>query len=287
MKKDLLSRIEDQFSEFSKSQRKIATYIINNYDKAAYMIASKLGEEVGVSESTVVRFAHEMGFEGYPELQSALRDMIRNKLTAVQRIEIANTRMGDSDVLEKVVLSDVEKLRDTLDNISRDDFNRAVDTIVSAKMIYLLGVRSSASLVSFMNFYFRLIFPNVRLVQTTSSSEMYEELLRVGKGDAVIAISFPRYSKGIIGAVEYTKKAGADIITITDSEISPIAQYADSLLIAKSDMASFVDSLVAPLSIINALIVAIGKKKELDISDTFSRLEAIWDKNEVYDKTHD
>ncbi len=287
MKRDLLKHIEELMPTFSKSQKRIAEYILNYYDKAAYMTASKLGETVQVSESTVVRFAHEIGFEGYPELQLSLRELIRNKLTAVQRIEITNTRIGDSDVLETVAASDMEKLKATFENISREDFYRAVDSIIDAKMIYIIGVRSSSTLASFMNFYFRLIFPNVKLVQTTSSSEMYEELLRVGSGDTVIAISFPRYSKGIIGAVEYTRSKGADIVALTDSDISPIAQYADSLLIAKSDMASFVDSLVAPLSVINALIVAIGMKKQKEISETFANLEAMWDQSGVYDKAHE
>lgn len=268
----------------SKGQRAIGRFIIENYDKAAFMTAAKLGAAVNVSESTVVRFAIAVGYEGYPELQNSLREFIRNKLTAVQRIEITNDRLGDADVLERVLTSDMDKIKFTLDTIDREHFKNAVNQIIDANVIYILGVRSSASLANFLDFYFRLIFKNVKFVQTTSGSEMFEHLLRVEKGDAVVAISFPRYSKRIINGVEYAKSQGAKIIALTDSEQSPIAAFADSLLIAKSDMASFVDSLVAPLSIINALIVAIAKVKSGELESVFNRLEGIWDEYDVYDK---
>ncbi len=250
------------------------------------MTAAKLGGLVGVSESTVVRFANELGFDGYPELQHSLRELIRIKLTTLQRIEITNARIGDADLLEKVLMSDMDKIKRSLEEIDRDSFNRAVDALVSAKMIYIIGMRSSSSVADFLFFYLNLIFPHVRLVRTTSGSEIFEQILRISEDDVIIGISFPRYSKRIINALEYAKSQSAHVVAITDSASSPIAAHADDLLLAKSDMASFVDSLVAPLSIINALIVAIGMKKQSEVAATFERLESIWDEYEVYDKSH-
>ena len=284
---DLLRTIQQKQSTFSKGQRHIAAFMLEHYDKAAYMTAAKLGALVGVSESTVVRFAIELGFNGYPELQQSLQELIRTKLTALQRIEITNDRIGDSDLLEKVLCSDIEKIKRTLEEIDRDSFNSAVDAMIGANMIYIIGMRSSSSLASFMYHYLSLVFPHVRLVRTTSGSEVFEQLLRISKGDVIIGISFPRYSKRIINALEYAKKQSAHVVAITDSVTSPIAASADDLLLAKSDMASFVDSLVAPLSIINALIVAIGKKKQNEIAETFDKLEKIWDEYDVYEKSRD
>lgn len=284
---DLLRTIQQKQSTFSKGQRHIAAFMLEHYDKAAYMTAAKLGALVGVSESTVVRFAIELGFNGYPELQQSLQELIRTKLTALQRIEITNDRIGDSDLLEKVLCSDIEKIKRTLEEIDRDSFNSAVDAMIGANMIYIIGMRSSSSLASFMYHYLSLVFPHVRLVRTTSGSEIFEQLLRISKGDVIIGISFPRYSKRIINALEYAKKQSAHVVAITDSVTSPIAASADDLLLAKSDMASFVDSLVAPLSIINALIVAIGKKKQNEIAETFDKLEKIWDEYDVYEKSRD
>ncbi len=285
-KLDLLSLIESKMPKLSKGQKLIARYILEHYDKAAYMTAAKLGTLVSVSESTVVRFAIELGFEGYPELQHSQQELIRTKLTTLQRIEIANDRIGDSDLLEKVLVSDIDKIKRTLDEVDRASFDRAVDAMIGAKMIYIIGMRSSSSLASFLFFYLNLIFPHVRLVRTTSGSEIFEQILRISKDDVIIGISFPRYSKRIINALEYAKSQSAHVIALTDSASSPIAEHASDLLLAKSDMASFVDSLVAPLSIINALIVAIGKKKQTEIADTFEKLENIWDEYEVYDKSH-
>lgn len=284
---DLLKTIQQKLNTFSKGQKQIAAFMLDHYDKAAYMTASKLGLFVGVSESTVVRFAIELGFDGYPELQHSLQELIRTKLTTLQRIEITNDRIGDSDLLEKVLCSDIDKIKRTLEEIDRDSFNRAVDATVNAKMIYIIGMRSSSSLASFLYHYLNLVFPHVRLVRTTSGSEIFEQTLRISKEDVIIGISFPRYSKRIINALEYAKRQSAYVITITDSASSPIAALADDLLLAKSDMASFVDSLVAPLSIINALIVAIGKKKQGELSETFQKLEAIWDEYDVYEKSHE
>lgn len=284
---DLLKTIQQNLPTFSKGQRHIAVFMIEHYDKAAYMTAAKLGQLVGVSESTVVRFAIELGFAGYPELQHSLQELIRTKLTALQRIEITNDRIGDSDLLEKVLCSDIDKIKRTLEEVDRASFNSAVDAMIGAKMIYIIGMRSSSSLASFMYHYLSLVFPHVRLVRTTSGSEIFEQILRISKDDVIIGISFPRYSKRIINALAYAKRQSAHVVAITDSHSSPIAEPADDLLLAKSDMASFVDSLVAPLSIINALIVAIGRKKQDEITETFGRLEKIWDEYDVYEKPRD
>ena len=281
---DLLALIAEKLPKLSKGQRLIASYILEHYEKAAYMTAAKLGALVGVSESTVVRFASELGFEGYPELQHSLQELIRTKLTTLQRIEITNDRIGDADLLEKVLVSDIDNIKRTLERVDGESFNRAVDAMIGAKMIYIIGMRSSSAIADFLFFYLNLIFPHVRLVRTTSGSEVFEQILRISKDDVIIGISFPRYSKRIINALEYAKSQSAHVIALTDSAVSPIAAHADDLLLAKSDMASFVDSLVAPLSIINALIVAIGKKKQGEVSATFEKLENIWDEYEVYDK---
>ena len=278
---DLMSKIQSGMSEFSKGQRSIARYIIEHYDKAAFMTASKLGATVGVSESTVVRFATELGYGGYPHLQKALQEMIRNKLTAVQRMEVTNDRMGNRDVLRAVLNSDIEKIRLTLDELDQETFNTVVEEILNAKH---LGVRSSYALSSFIGFYFNLMFDNVRLVHTTSASEAFEQILRVGEGDVVLGISFPRYSRRTLQALEYARDSGATVIALTDSRLSPLSQTAHYTLIAKSDMASFVDSLVAPLSVINALIVALGMRKQQEVSDIFNKLETIWDEYQVYEK---
>lgn len=287
MKRNLITMIEEGTPSFSKGQKRIANYILNHYDKAAYMTASKMGTLVGVSESTVVRFANELGFDGYPDMQKSLQELIRMKLTSVQRVEVTNSLIGEGDVLEKILMSDAEKIRRTLEEIDRDAFEAAVDKIVAADKIYIIGVRSSSSLAGFLNFNFRMIFDNVKFVQTTSGSEMFEQIMSIGPNDVMIAISFPRYSKRIVNAVEYAHNAGADVISLTDSHQSPIAGVADQLLLARSDLVSFVDSLVAPLSIINAIIVAVSRKKMDDIRVRFDKLEKIWDEYEVYDKAHE
>lgn len=284
MKRDLLMTIKNQMSTFSKGQKLIANYVLEHYEKAAYMTASRLGSLVGVSESTVVRFACELGFEGYPEFQRALQELIRNMLTAVQRIEVTNDLIGDGDMLEKVLLSDAEKIRRTLENIDRASFAEAVQKIVNAKNIYIIGVRSSSSLAGFLNFNLRMVFDNVHFVQTTSGSEMFEQIMHLDSEDTMIAISFPRYSQRIINAVEYAKEVGADVIALTDSKRSPIAAYADQLLTAESDMVSYVDSLVAPLSIINAIIVAVARERQELFSEQLKKLETIWDEYDVYKK---
>ena len=282
MKKDILTVIQEGMPGFSKGQRLIANFILNFYDKAAFMTASKLGTTVNVSESTVVRFAAELGYDGYPAMQKALQEMIRNKLTSIQRIEVSEDRMGGHDVFSSVMHSDMEQIRMTLEEIDRESFQSAVDAIVKAKRIYVLGVRSSAALVSFMSFYLNLLFGNVTQVTSTAASEMFEQILHASEGDVVIGISFPRYSLRTVQAMQYAGGKGATVIAITDSHTSPLAEKANHTLIAKSDMASFVDSLVAPLSLINTLLVAVGRKNPDQLSATFASLEQLWDEYGVY-----
>ena len=276
MTRDILSVIQNSMPTFSKGQRLIARFILESYDKAAFMTASKLGKTVNVSESTVVRFAAELGYDGYPSMQKALQEMIRNKLTSIQRIEVANDRIGNQDILSMVMQSDIEKIRMTLEETDRASFRQAVDAILSAHRIYILGVRSAAALADFLGFYFNLIFDNIVLVHTTSASEIFEQLLRVGPEDVVIGISFPRYSSRTVKAMRFAKDRGANVIALTDSEASPLAEAATETLLAKSDMASFVDSLVAPLSLVNALIVAVGRRRNEDVEQIFADLEQIW-----------
>ena len=285
MTKDILTVIQSEMSTFSKGQKLIANYIQNTYDKAAFMTASKLGKTVNVSESTVVRFAAELGYDGYPAMQKALQEMIRNKLTAVQRIEVSNDRIGNHEILPMVMHADAENIRMTLEEVDRRDFDHTVSAILSARKVYILGVRSAFALSSFLGFYFNMMFENVVVAHTNSSSELFEQILRIGEGDVIIGISFPRYSKRTVKAMQYAKDRGATVVGITDSGASPLAEIADHTLMAKSDMASFVDSLVAPLSLVNALIVAVSRKKSEELSGTFSKLEKIWDEYEVYEKT--
>lgn len=284
MPKDILAAIQNNMGTFSKGQKLIARFILDSYDKAAFMTASRLGKTVNVSESTVVRFAAELGYDGYPAMQKALQEMIRNKLTSIQRIEVSNDRIGDQDVLSMVMQSDVEKIRMTLEELDRESFERAVDAIVSARRIYILGVRSATALASFLGFYFNLIFENVVLMHTTSVSEVFEQMLHIGPQDVIIGISFPRYSSRTVKAMSFARDRGAKVVAITDCETSPLAAIAAHTLMAKSDMASFVDSLVAPLSLVNALIVAIGRRKNNDLSQTFGALEQIWAEYQVYEQ---
>ena len=286
MKQNLLQQLSERMSTFSKGQRQIATYILEHYDRAAYMTAAKLGAEVKVSESTVVRFADELGFGGYPELQQALQELAKTHLTAAQRMDVADNLLGRDNVLEKVLLGDADMIRRTLDGLDKTAFYAAVDKIVRARNIYILGSRSSASLAAFLTFNFRMMFDNVRNVEISSGSEMFEQILNIGAEDVLIAISFPRYSKRTVRAVHFAHNAGADVVSITDSTASPIAADSDQLLTAKSDMASFVDSLVAPLSIINAMVAAVSMSCHEQVAARLRRLEEIWDEYDVYDKNN-
>ena len=284
MSRDLLTDIDSILPKFSKGQKRIAQYINEHYDKAAFMTASKLGATVGVSESTVVRFAMELGFEGYPQLQRELQELIRNKLTSVQRIEVSGGQIGNNEVLEKVLNSDIDKIKRTLAEISKTDFYSAVDAISEASTVYILGVRSASALADFLGFYFNLILKNVKLVYTTGVSEMFEQMLHISPEDVLVGISFPRYSSRTVKALKFASDRGAKVVAITDSKMSPLIPYSQYCLLAKSDMASFVDSLVAPLSLINALAVAVGNKKRDEVCSTFSELENIWEEYEVYKK---
>lgn len=283
-KADIITIIKKNYSDLSKGHKKIADYVLSKYDKAAYLNASALAGEVGISESTVVRFAYELGCDGFADFQKSLQEIIPNKLTSVQRMDVTTARMGDKDVLTTVMNTDLEKIRQTLEDTDRDEFAGAVETILGAKTVYILGVRSAASLAQFVYFYTNLLLPNVKLLQTSSSSEVFEQLIRTDENSVVLAISFPRYSKRTLKAVQFASSRGSKIITLTNSPYAPINEYATHKLIARSDMASFVDSLVAPLSLINSLIVAIGMHKKDEIKNTFEELEHIWDEYEVYEK---
>ena len=248
------------------------------------MTASKLGEKVGVSESTVVRFASELGYDGYPEFQRVLQEIIKNKLTAAQRMEITSNKLAEKDILKTVLSSDIDKLRQTLETVSVDDFSASIDTIMNARRIYVLGARTCFSIANFLGFYLNLISLDVRLITTNSASETFEQIFDINENDVVIAISYPRYSRRTMNAVKYAKDKNSRVIAITDSEISPIVKYADHTLIAHSDMSNFVDSLVAPLSIINALIVALVMRNREKVTENFNALENIWDEYRVYEK---
>lgn len=280
----LMTHIKQASAKMSKGQKAIAAFILNDYDKAAYLTAARIGEEAGVSESTVVRFAMELGFEGYPHFQKALQEELKVKLTAAQRFK-ASARLAEThDILTTVLQADIDKLRRTSERIDREAFAECVEALLSAQRIYILGVRSSASLASFLGFYFNLIFDNIRLVQTTSVSEMFEQILTVREGDVVIGISFPRYSRRTIKAMQYARDSGATVIAITDKKDNPVAGSADLALYAPSDMMSFADSLVAPLSVINALIVAVALRLKDHVNEHLEKLEHIWDEYDVYDK---
>lgn len=284
MSYDILSLLQKNEPSFSKGQKRIARYIMEAYDKAAFMTANRLGRTVGVSESTVVRFAVDLGFDGYPSMQKAMQEMVLNRLTSVQRIEVANNRLGDQDVVSMVIHSDMEKLRQTGENISREEFNAVVNAVIKAKRVYILGVRSVAPLANFLGYYLNYMFNNVHVVSGVGTGEMFEKIVGVNSEDVVIAFSFPRYSSTTTKGAKYCRSAGATVIGITDSQLSPLGSHSDHVLIAKSDMVSLVDSLVAPLSVVNALIVAIASKREKELSQTFANLERIWDEYEVYEK---
>ncbi len=287
MKADLIKSVREHMPNMSKSHKMIAAYIIDHPDSAAYLTATKLGTVTGVSESTVVRFAIELGFKGYPEMQKALKDLIRTSMTSVQRVAAADSLMSGGDVMSKVMNSDADKIRLTLEEVKKEDFDKAVEMITGAKNVYIIGIRSASMLSSFFAYYLNIILGNVTLLDMTSTGEMFERLMHISKGDVLVGISFPRYSKRTRTAIEFAKKREANILALTDSNSSPIATKADCTLIAKSDMASFVDSLVAPLSIINALIVAVSMNKKDELSDHLHELEKIWDEYEVYEKTTD
>ncbi len=279
---ELLNEIDKNYEQMSKGQKLLADYILKNYDKAVFLTAAKLGKVVGVSESTVVRFATQLGFKGYPGFQKALEELVRNKLNSIQRMEVTYGRISQSEILASVLQSDVEKIKMTLANMDQNAFELAVDTILNARRIYVVGIRSCAPLADFLSFYLNLIFDNVTSVHTNSSSEIFEQLIRIGEEDVIIGISFPRYSMRTLKALEFASNRSAKVITLTDSVHSPMTLYSSCNLIARSDMASIVDSLVAPLSVVNALVVALCMKKQKDVIATLETLEEIWDEYQVY-----
>ena len=284
MRDSLFNAIHSGYAGFSKGQKLIAKYMMENYDKAAFMTASRLGKTVGVSESTVVRFATELGYDGYPALQKAIQDMIPNRLTSVQRIDVACSRLSDDNVLSSVLGSDVEKLKRTMDETSKENFDKAVEMICTASKIYILGARSAEALAVFLGYYLKLIFRNVVVIDPSNESDTLAQMMHVDSEACVIGISFPRYCNSAIAALRFAQTKSAHIIAITDSLSSPLAQYAECSLIAKSDMLSIVDSLVAPMSLINALIVAAIKRNQTEVSAIFSQLEEIWDEYDIYQK---
>ena len=287
MNNDILSVLQERATTFSKGQRAIARYITESYDKAAFMTASKLGRTVGVSESTVVRFAVELGYDGYPTMQKAMQEMVLNRLTSVQRIEVANDRIGDQDILSLVLQSDMEQLRKSVSSVDRKDFSAAVNAILDARRIYVLGVRSASALASFLGYYLNLMFEDVHTITASGTGQVLEKLISAGPDDVVIAFSYPRYSTSTVTGASFCHSKGAKIVAMTDSRTSPLGQTSDFVLQTKSDMASLVDSLVAPLSVVNALVVALAARREEKLAKTFSRLEEIWEKYQVYEKQDD
>lgn len=279
---ELIARIEAKYDKMSKGQKRLADYVCQNYDKAVFLTAARLGEIVGVSESTVVRFATQLGYKGYPGFQKALEELVRNKLNSIQRMEVTYGRISQSEILETVLQSDIEKIKLTLVAIDHKAFNLAIDTILNARKIYVIGIRSCAPLASFLTFYLNLVCEDVTAVNTNSSSEIFEQLIRIGEEDVIIGISFPRYSMRTLKALEFASNRKAKVITLTDSIHSPMNLYSSCNLIARSDMASIVDSLVAPLSVVNALIVALCMKKQKEVVSTLEMLEKIWGEYQVY-----
>lgn len=287
MREDLFSVMQQKASSLSKGQRLLAKYITESYDKAAFMTANKLGKAVGVSESTVVRFAVELGYNGYPSMQKAMQELVLNRLTSVQRIEVANDRIGDQDVVTMVLQSDSDKLRQTAEMVDRQAFAEAVKAILNAKRIYVLGCRSAAPLANFLGYYLNFMFDDVHIVTASGASEMFEKLIRIDSDDVVVGFSFPRYSAATVKGAQYCRTVGATVIGFTDSHLSPLGQHSDYVLLAKSDMLSLVDSLAAPLSLVNALIVALASGREQILAKAFDGLERVWEEYNVYEKRVD
>lgn len=284
MNNELLQKIDEKYPRLSKGQKKLADYIRQEYDKAAFLTAAKMGDVVGVSESTVVRFAMTLGYKGYPEFQKALEELVRTKLNSIQRMEVTYGRISQGEILASVLQSDIEKIKLTMGSVDQEAFEMSVDTILTARRIYVIGIRSCAPLASFLSYYLHLICEDVTLINSNTSSEIFEQLIRIGSEDVVIGISFPRYSMRTLKALEFASNRSAKVITLTDSIHSPINLYSSCNLIARSDMASIVDSLVAPLSVVNALVVALCMKKQKEVVSTLEMLEQIWDEYEVYSK---
>ncbi len=281
MSNNVLHMIRTGMDGFSKGQKRIANYILSDYDKASTMTACRLGQIAQVSESTVVRFASQLGYDGYPAMQKALQELVRGKLTSLQRIEASGDQINNGDIAGSVMQQDMDTLRSTIDSVDRGEFDRVVQKLVKARRIYILGVRSSAFLAGYLNFYFHVIFENVTLVQS-AAGEIFDQMLRIGPEDVLLAISFPRYSKMTMSAVRFARDRGAEVIAVTDSKMSPLYTLASASLLVHCQMISFVDSMAAPVSLLNALIVAVGKQKRAETEETFSELERVWSRYEIF-----
>lgn len=279
---ELMNRINERYGAMSKGQKMIAAYITDYYDKAVFLTAAKLGETVGVSESTVVRFAMQLGYKGYPQFQQALAELVRGKLDSVQQMENVYGRISQSEILTTVLTSDAKRIQETLEMIDAQAFDMAVDAILKARHIYVIGIRSCAPLAEFLAFYLNMMFDDVRLVHTNSSSELFEQMMYIGREDLIIGISFPRYSMRVLKAMEFANNRNARVITLTDSVHSPMNLYSSCNLVAQSDMSSIVDSLAAPLSVINALILAVCMKRQKKVVKNLEMLEQLWEEYQVY-----
>lgn len=282
MNYDTISRINERFNKMSKSHKKLATFVIDHYEQAAFMTAAKLGKAVGTSEATVVRFAYVLDYDGYPEFQEALAEWVKNKLNSVQNIGVKYGKSSQSEILNSVLRADMEKIEDTIEHVDIQAFETAVDIILSAKHIYIIGLRSCKPLAEFLHFYLNMIRGDVYLLNSTSTSETFEQMLRINEKDAVIGISFPRYSMRTLKAMEMANDKNAKVITVTDTIHSPMCLYSSCNLLARSDMVSIVDSLVAPLSLINALVVALCLRRPDDVKKSLESLEHAWDNYQVY-----
>lgn len=279
---DIISRINEKFSSMSKSHKTIAKYISDHYDQAVFMTAAKMGETLGISESTVVRFASGIGYTGYPEFQASLEEWVKNKLNSVQRIGAKYGKSTQSEILNSVLNSDIDKISDTIENLDPVAFETAVDIILQASTVYIIGIRSCEPLAEFLSFYLNMIRGNVKLLKTTSASEIFEQMIRIGEHDAIIGISFPRYSMRTLKAMEFANDRNAKVVTITDTVHSPMNLYSSCNLLARSDMVSIVDSLVAPLSVINALVVAMCLRCPEEVKYNLECLEETWNNYQVY-----
>lgn len=282
---DVLHQIRSGMGSFSKAHKRIADYILQNADKAAFLTAKRLGDIVSVSESTVVRFAAELGYEGYPGMQRALQELVRGRLTSVQRIRASQEQISGSDMISEVMQRDMDSIHAAIERIDRKEFQRVVGMLLHADRIFILGVRSSSFLAGYLNFYLHLIFKNVIFVQNSAAGEIYEQLVHIGPGDVLVGISFPRYSIMAVNAVQYAHERGADVIAITDSTISPLYQWASASLLVRSDMISFVDSMAAPLSLLNALIAELGRRRKDDVDGVFAEMERVWMEHSIFGST--
>lgn len=283
---NLLQRIEKKESSFSKGQKRLAAYITENYDIAAYLTASKLGKEAGVSESTVVRFAYQLEYEGYPDLQKAIQVIVKTNSNSIQRMSLSSKRYQEKGVLKSVLYTDADRLRETISDVDSEEFDKAVNMINKARRLYILGARSAAYLAGLMGYYFKMMFEdNIIIVDANSTSETLEQIYNIGEDDVIMGITFPRYSKRTILALQYAKNHGAKTIALTDNLQSPITDYSDCTLIAKSDVMTIVDSLVSPLSVVNALVTAIALLRKEDVEKRLMALEELWNEYDVYNRS--